>query len=106
MIPPEISANFHDIGLLLNPLPKLFGFAGKKYGQWKAGRRDELENDIIDYLNIQVHSSGIDGLWADVILKPIIEDVPFGMAFPAELTGLAKFRQNLKRLPYETRHRR
>ena len=40
-----------------------------------------------------------------MILKPIIEDVPFGMAFPAELTGLAKFRQNLKRLPYETRHR-
>ena len=102
---PEISRLFHDYGWLLNLFLRAVGYAGKKYGEWKAGSRKELENRILDYLNTQVQSSGVDGMWADVILKPIIQDVPFSVAFPPQLKGFAEFRHVLKRLPYETRHR-
>lgn len=86
-------------------MPKIAGYVGRKYSEWTATRNAGLENRIIDYLNMEVGSSGIDGMWADVIVKPIIQDVPFGIAFPAQATGFAKFKHNLKVLPYETRHR-
>jgi hypothetical protein len=105
VLPPEIANNFHDLAPLLNWLPKVVGYAGKKYGEWKLGRHKELENRILDYLNTQVQSSGLDGMWADVILKPIIQDVPLVVAFPTQLTGFAKIKQDWKKLPYETRHR-
>lgn len=105
MLPPELLAHFRDYGWLLNLFFRGVGYAGKKYGEWGAGRREELENRVLDYLNTQVQSSGIDGMWADLILKPIIQDVPFTVAFPTQLTGFARFTQGLKALPYETRHR-
>lgn len=104
-IPPQIVANFHDLGFLLTWVPKLAGYVGRKYSEWTATRNTYLENRIIDYLNMEVGSSGIDGMWADLIMKPIIQDVPFGIAFPVQMTGFAKFKHNLKALPYETRHR-
>jgi hypothetical protein len=51
VLPPEIPGHFHDFGWLLNWFFKAVGYAGKKYGDWKAGRREELENRILDYLN-------------------------------------------------------
>src|SRR5271169_3197779 len=104
-IPAQIAAHFHDLGFLLTWVPKLAGYFGRKYSEWTATRNTDLENRIIDYLNVEVASSGIDGIWAEVIMKPIIQDVPFGIAFPVQMTGFAKLKHNLKALPYETRHR-
>jgi len=52
------------------------GCAGKKYGDWKIGWAKEIEDRILDYLCTQAQFSGIDLLWVDVIVKPIIQDVP------------------------------
>ena len=106
MLPPEL-AHFQDYGWLLNWFLRGVGYAGSKYGDWKSGRAEGLENRILDYLNTKVDATGssVGALWATVIIRPIIEDVPFGMAFPPQLTGLAKFKHELRRLPYEARHR-
>jgi len=48
------------------------GCAGKKYGDWKIGWAKEIEDRILDYLCTQAQFSGIDLLWVDVIVKPII----------------------------------
>jgi hypothetical protein len=95
LIPSQIVAHFHDLGFLLRWVPKIAGYVGRKYSEWTATRNTVLENRIIGYLNMEVGSSGIDGMWADVIMKPIIQDVPFGIAFPAQATGFPKFKHNL-----------
>jgi hypothetical protein len=40
-----------------------------------------------------------------VILKPIIQDFPFGVAFPTQPKGVAKAKRYLESTPYEVRHR-
>jgi len=105
VLPTMIASQFKDYGWLLNWCFRGVGYLGSKVGAWKAGRHEELQNRIIDYLNTQVQSSGVDGLYADIILKPILHDVPFDVAFPRRLTGSAKITHDLKRLRYEIRHR-
>jgi hypothetical protein len=102
--PPELSHLVRDYGWLLNWVLTIPSYAGKKYGEWKSGRREQFDNRILGYVNT-VPSTGIEGMWADVILKPILEDVSFDVAFRAPLTGFAKLKLNLKSLPYETRNR-
>jgi hypothetical protein len=99
-IPPQIVANFHDLGFLLTWVPKLAGYVGRKYSEWTATRNTYLENQIIDYLNMEVGSS-------DLIIKPIIQDVPFGIAFPVQMTGFSKFNvSSLSAKPYTSRPHR
>jgi hypothetical protein len=89
---------------LLNWVLQIPSYAGKKYGESKSGRQEELNNRILNYLN-KVPSTGIEGMWADIILKPILEDVPFDVAFRTTLAGFDKLKLNLKSLPYEMRQR-
>jgi len=105
VLPPGITDQFHDYGWLLNWLPRLAGYFGKKCGEQSAARSQDLENRILDYLNTKVQPSSAGIVWADVVIKPIIADVPFGVAFPPALKGFAKLKNNLRNLPYETRHR-
>lgn len=105
MLPREISTGFHEYGWRLNWFLKGVGYAARKCGEWKAGRSDAFEDRILDYLNTKYEPADSGVIWADVIIKPIIQDVPFEIAFPPNLKGLANFGSKLRRFPYEVRHR-
>jgi len=96
---------FHDYVWVLNWLPKLVEFIAKRTAVWKRERQEATENRIRDYLNTKAESSSVGIIWADVFIKPIIQDVPFGVAFPPQLRGWKRLSLELRNLPYEIRHR-
>jgi hypothetical protein len=105
MLPPGITTGFNEYGWPLNLLLKGVGYTARKYGAWKAGRSRALEDRILDYINTTHGTTGSGVIWADVIIKPIIQDVPFGIALPPNLKGLANLMSKLRRFPHEARHR-
>jgi hypothetical protein len=102
VLPPS---QFHEYVWVLNWLLKLVEFIAKRTVVWKGKRQEATENRILDYLNTKADSSSVGIIWADVFLKPIIEDVPFGVAFPPQLQGWKRLRLELRNLPYEIRNR-
>lgn len=97
--------NFHEYGLALNWVVRAVEYLAKATAKWRLERQQAIEDRILDHLNTKAEPSSLGTIWADVFIRPIIQDVPFGIAFPPELTGWKRFRLELRRLPYEVRHR-
>ncbi len=78
---------------------------GRAVGAISARKRRKLETAITDYMAEHRGWLTPDHVWREVSLRPIIEDVPFSVAFPPTLHGWAKFKFWLRKLPYDIRHK-
>ena len=77
---------------------------------WAIRRRkketeDELEDRILEYMANEWEWRSPHAVWAEVCLGPLVEDIPFDVAFPPPLSGWPKARWKLKNLWIEIRHR-
>ncbi len=100
---PDLS--FHEYLAVLNWLARGFDCLARAVSKWRQKSSEALENRILDYLNTKAVPSTASIVWADVFLRPIIEDVPFQVAFPPHLRGWRRFKHELRSLPFELRHR-
>ena len=95
----------HDYVWILNLILKVVEYLAKLKGKWSLEERAGIEDRILDYLNTKAEPSSVDIICADVILEPIVGDVPLGIAFPPKLKGWQRIKLELSRFPYEMRHR-
>lgn len=97
--------DFHQFGWLLNWIVKVTEYVAGCVSRRRAQRTAGTENRILDYINTTNEPSSVGIIWAEVFLKPVVQDVPFGIAFPSNVSGWNRLKLELRRLPYEIRHR-
>ena len=97
--------DFQQYSQLIEWFFKGVKFLATNYSQWREKGQQAFKNRILDYLNTRTEPADVGIIHSKVVIRPIIEDVRFGIAFPPKLKGWQRIKTELKCFPYEARHR-
>lgn len=68
-------------------------------------KQEELGERILEHLAEKGGWASPRSTWAEIFIKPLLEQVPFDVAFPSPLEGKEKLKWFIRALPYNARYR-